>query len=47
MACHAAWRPQEGHAMFISKAGATSILDPGALNLREREGESIHVEARK
>ena len=31
----------------ILEAGRTSIPDPGDLNLREREGESVYVEGRK
>lgn len=31
----------------ILRVGETSIADPGALNLREREAESVYVEARK
>lgn len=30
----------------VLKAGETTIPDPGALNLRERESESVYVEAR-
>jgi SAM-dependent methyltransferase len=31
----------------ILEAGTTSIADPGELNLREREAESVYVEGRK
>jgi hypothetical protein len=31
----------------VLPAGATTIHDPGSLNLRERDEESVYVEARK
>ena len=34
-------------AARVMKAGETMIADPGQLNLREREGESVYVEALK
>jgi hypothetical protein len=33
--------------MKVLEAGRTSIADPGDLNLREREAESVYVEGRK
>ena len=34
-------------AMKVLEAGRTSIPDPGDLNLREREAESVYVEGPK